>query len=118
MNYKNAGKLDIFLLNYSKIIDDIDMYLGPFADAAQLSSSEIMQKVGIGIDLGHLLLLKFPFISLYLMHTRNFSALMNWIPRELLSFGLPYGGLIEIQRNYEQTCHNYYNQNYNLRKKK
>jgi len=116
MKTKDLSRFDLFLLKYSKFIDDTDMYLGPFADAAQLSASETAQSVGLIADLAHLFLLKGPFIALYLAHTRNFSALLNWIPRELMAFGLPYGGLIEVMRNYEKTCFAYYGltKNYNI----
>jgi hypothetical protein len=52
--------------------------------------------------------LKAPFVALYLARTKDFQALASWVPRELLSLGLPYGGFIEILRSYEKEALRHY----------
>lgn len=101
-------KIDEFILKYATFIDDVDMFIGPFQVAASNSGSEAMNDLNYLVQFAHYGVLKAPFIGIYIARTRNFSALLNWVPREVFSFAAPLGGFIEVLRNYERTVKTYY----------
>jgi len=101
-------KIDRVFVKCARFIDNIDMYLGPFADAAQLSNSEVMNQVGYAADVFQYFFLKIPFATAYLLRTKDINAVCDWIPREIFAVSIPYGGLVEILRNYESCVLKYY----------
>jgi len=101
-------KIDRALIKSAQFIDNIDMYLGPFAEAAQLSSSEAMNQIGYAADIFQYCFLKAPFVVTYMARTRDLSAFAEWIPREMFAIGIPYGGIVEVLRNYESSVLRYY----------
>ncbi len=105
--FTNLSSYDTFLLKYSKTIDDIDVVMSAFGDLSQLSGSEPVRDLGNCIYLAQYTL-KVPFAALYLARTRDFSALLNWVPMEIISAAVPFGGFLEIMRNYEGTTKRYF----------
>lgn len=93
--------LDNFLLEYSKFIDDADMFLGPLSsvlaryDDEFLSYSSTLVKC---VDLG----LKAPFLALYVYRTKDISSIPYLVLKETFALTVPYGGFIEMSRNYEK----------------
>jgi len=86
----------------AKKIDNLDMFLGPFTSALKLSGSEHLQSIGLWLDVGELTFKAF-FASIYVIDSRNYSALLEWIPREIIATLIPYGGLLDISRSYEKV---------------
>lgn len=106
--FEHLKALDKAILKYAHWIDNLDMYLGPYRSAASLTGSETLEGlnwVSKAIDYA---VLKGPFITLYLARTKDYAALMDWIPKEMVSLSVPYGGLIELLRNYERRAMKYY----------
>ena len=89
-------------MNVAKKIDNLDMVLGPFTSALKLSSSEHLQSIGWWLDVGELSF-KAVFASIYVLDSRNYSALLDWIPREIIATLIPYGGLLDVARSYERV---------------
>ncbi|PIN81474.1 hypothetical protein COV13_01075 [Candidatus Woesearchaeota archaeon CG10_big_fil_rev_8_21_14_0_10_32_9] len=89
-------------MSVAKKIDDIDMFLGPFTSALKLSGSEHLQSVGWWLDVGELSLKTF-FAGIYVIESRNYSSLLDWVPREIIATLIPYGGLLDISRSYERV---------------
>ena len=98
---------DLFLLRYSKIVDKVDMFLGPFSEVAKFSDAELIKLGGFcsAIIKG---IIKVPFVSMYLLRTKDFSALYDWGPKELFSYSVPLGGFIDILRSYEKVTYLHY----------
>lgn len=89
-------------LKFARFIDNLDMYIGPFSSALKLSSSEHLSYMGFVLDMGDLAI-KGAFAIGYVIESRNFSALLEWVPREIFSSLMPYGGLVDIARSYERV---------------
>jgi hypothetical protein len=70
-----------------------------------------MNSVAIFSNIAQYGLLKGPFVALYLSRTKDLGALANWIPREIFALGVPFGGTIEILRNYEKVTLRHYGLN-------
>lgn len=102
------SSFDKFLLKYSKTIDNIDMYLGPFADISRENKIPVLEDLSYVANAVEFGLLKIPFAVMYLARTKDFHALLNWVPRELFAVSVPYGSFIEILRNYEKTAFEFY----------
>ncbi len=104
---KHLKKFDVFLLKYSKVVDNVDMFLGPFSEVAKFSDSDLIKSLGFAsaIIKGAI---KIPFVSCYLARTRDFSALYDWVPKEIFSYAVPMGSFIDILRNYEKITYAYY----------
>ncbi len=88
-------------IKFAKTIDNVDMFLGPFTSAMKLSGSESLEYFGWVIDLTELSAKAF-FGLIYAYESKNYSALLDWIPREIFAKSLPYGGLLNIPRSYER----------------
>lgn len=101
------SKYDIFLLKYSRIVDSIDMILGPFSEFAKVSDSQIIKGIGItsSIIKG---VIKIPFVTLYILQTKDYTALYDWVPKEIFSYTAPLGSFIDILRNYEKITFTQY----------
>ncbi|MCF7866901.1 hypothetical protein K9L67_04710 [Candidatus Woesearchaeota archaeon] len=101
-------QIDEFLIKYAKLIDDVDMYTGPFFEARHFTNSEAfhaLANTARTIEYS----LKIPFIALYLGRTKDYMALAEFIPKEIFALNVPYGGLIQIFRRYEKVTKQYYN---------
>ncbi len=105
---KELKTIDKALLTYAHWIDNIDMYLGPARSTLSVSGSDLLEGIGFGIKVLDYGMMKGPFVAAYLARTKDFSALADWIPKELLAVSLPYGGLIEIMRRYEKMAKKHY----------
>ena len=103
----SLNKFDRFLLNYAKLVDDIDMYTGPFFEAKIFTTNETFHTAANLMRITEYSL-KIPFIMLYIGRTKDYSALHEWIPKEIFALNVPYGGLLQIFRRYERTCKSYY----------
>lgn len=95
--------LDNFLLKYSRFIDDVDMFLGPassllnqYDDDFLLYTSSVIKCVDLG--------LKAPFLALYVSKTKDFSSVPYLFLKEAFALSVPYGGFIEVFRNYERVA--------------
>lgn len=99
--------LDKFILKYASFVDDIDMYTGPFFEARYFTDNEVFHTAA---NISRIVeySFKIPFIALYLARTKNYSALHEWIPKELLILGIPYGGFLQVFRRYDRVCKEYY----------
>lgn len=104
---KNLTRYDLFLLKYSKIVDSVDMFLGPISEIAVFSDADLLKTMGFASEIikG---IVKVPFVSLYLARTKHFSALYDWGPKEIFSYAVPFGGLIDILRSYEKITYLHY----------
>ena len=105
---KSADFIDDLLVGWARKIDDIDMYLGPFSEMMRFSSSSFLNEAATYFDAFQYAVLKVPFISLYIAKTRDFSALLDWVPKEMFALSLPGGNFIHIMRNYERITNEYY----------
>ena len=101
---KQLTKYDLFILKYSKVVDSVDMFLGPISEVAKFSDSDFLKTAGFAsaIFKGAI---KVPFVALYLARTKHFSALVDWVPKELFSYSVPLGGFIDILRSYEKITY-------------
>jgi uncharacterized membrane protein required for colicin V production len=98
---------DLFLLKYSRVVDGVDMILGPFSEFAKLSDADIVKSLGFASDIIEGVV-KVPFVVMYLSRTKDFSALYDWVPKELFSYFVPGGSLIDILRSYEKITFIHY----------
>ena len=98
---------DLFLIRYSKVVDSVDMFLGPVSEVAKQSDADLFKLLGLGsaIFKGAI---KVPFVTLYLARTKDFSALGDWVPKEIFSYAFPLGGFIDILRSYEKITYSHY----------
>ncbi len=98
---------DLFLLRYSKVVDSVDMFLGPVSEVARFSDADVIKMAGLcsAVFKGAI---KVPFVSLYLLRTKDFSALFDWVPKEIFSYSVPLGGFIDILRSYEKQAFLHY----------
>jgi hypothetical protein len=98
---------DRFLLKYSRTVDNIDMFLGPISEIAKISDSDIIKTAGL-ITAGIKGIIKIPFITMYLKRTKDYTALYDWIPKEIFSYAVPMGSFIDILRSYEKITFKHY----------
>lgn len=104
---KNFKRYDLFLLKYSRVIDSVDMFLGPISEITKFSDADLMKVAGVGsaIIKG---VIKVPFVFLYLQRTKDYTALYDWVPKEVFSYAVPMGSLIDILRSYEKITFMHY----------
>ncbi len=104
---KELKKFDLFILKYSKLVDRVDMVLGPFSEFAEYSEADLMKSLVITSSLiKHTI--KVPFVALYLARTKDFSALYDWVPKEMFSYFVTGGSFIDVFRSYEKITYNHY----------
>ena len=98
---------DLFLLKYSKVVDNVDMFLGPFSELAKQSDADIITFLGSAANIikG---VIKIPFVACYLARTKDYSALYDWVPKEVFSYAVPMGSFIDILRSYEKITYVHY----------
>ena len=103
----NLDSYDLFLLKYSRVVDRVDMFLGPFSEFAKFSDADIVKSLGVAsaVVKGAF---KVPFVAMYLSKTKDFSALYDWAPKELFSYFVPLGSFIDILRSYEKITFIHY----------
>lgn len=104
---RKLEKHDLFLLKYSKIVDSVDMFLGPISEIAKQSDADIIKTMGLASSIikG---VIKIPFVTLYLHKTKDYTALYDWIPKEVFSYTVPFGSFIDILRSYEKITYIHY----------
>lgn len=100
--------IDDLLIGWARWIDNIDMYTGPFSEMMRCTSSSLLNEVAYYFDVFQYAALKVPFASAYLMRTKNFSALLDWVPKELFAISFPFGNFVQVMRNYERITNEYY----------
>ena len=100
--------IDKALLKYAHWIDNIDLCLGPARSTLAISGSELLESISWGIKVLDYGVMKAPFVAAYLARTRDYSALADWVPKELLAVSLPYGGFLEVMRRYEKVAKKHY----------
>lgn len=107
-NVKSGDVIDDLLIGWARSIDNVDMYLGPFSEMMRFSSSSFLNEAATYFDVFQYAILKVPFVSLYLAKTRDFSALLDWVPQELFAISIPGGSFIQIMRTYERVTNEHY----------
>lgn len=100
-------KFDLFLLKYSKLIDKVDMVLGPVSEFAEYSEADLMQSLVITSSIAKNAI-KIPFVAMYLARTKHFSALYDWVPKEMFSYFIKGGSFIDVFRSYEKITYKQY----------
>jgi hypothetical protein len=108
VNY-SPSKFDSFLIQYAKTIDDVDMFISPLSTLSVWHKSELVHKIGIGLTIFDIAILKTPFVAMYIAKTKDYKSAIEWLGWEALSHAIPYeGGLLNIRRNYENNTNEYY----------
>ncbi len=105
---KQLKLADRVLLHYAHWIDNIDLCLGPARSTLSVSGSDLLESISWGIKILDYGVMKAPFVAAYLARTKDYSALADWVPKELLAVSLPYGGFLEIMRRYEKVAKKHY----------
>ncbi|MFP4568183.1 MAG: hypothetical protein ACLFN8_04520 [Candidatus Woesearchaeota archaeon] len=103
-NVKELKGFDTFLLKYSKVVDSVDMCLGPVSELTKYSDADLIKYIGVASFVVETAV-KFPFVCLYLGRTKDFSALYDWVPKELFSNFVPMGSFVDILRSYEKVTY-------------
>lgn len=105
--FPEIKKFDLFLLKYSKMVDKVDMIIGPFSELARYSEADLMKSLIVASSIVENSM-KIPFVALYLIRTKDFSALYDWVPRELFSYFVTGGSFVDIFRSYEKITFKHY----------
>ncbi|MCF7872232.1 hypothetical protein K9L97_04320 [Candidatus Woesearchaeota archaeon] len=100
--------IDKFLINYATLIDNVDMYTGPFFEAKMFTESETFHQLATATRIAEYTL-KIPFILTYLARTKDLNSITEWIPKEIFAISVPYGGILQIFRRYEKRVKDHYN---------
>ncbi|MGM5481779.1 MAG: hypothetical protein ACQESE_05220 [Nanobdellota archaeon] len=88
------------LLRHSRLVDNLDCFLGPIAAACYLSGSEYLQTAGTILSTVELIGLKLPFVARYLSETKDYKSLIFWLPKEIISNSYPMADVIDIAPVY------------------
>ena len=93
------------LLTQASRVDTIDALLGVTASAFYLSGSETLTTIGMGLNALDLIANKLPFAKTYVRETKDYRALLYWLPKELLASSSPLGGLLDIVPTYRMRTY-------------
>jgi len=98
------------LLSHAELVDKIDRIIGPLESTLQIYGNPFWASVGWVLEMSELLFLKAPFIMKYLQRTKDYDALVSWLPREIIATMVPYGDFIDIMNAYKNRARQYYEQ--------
>jgi len=112
MKFEELKLIDRFLIQYAKSIDNLDMYTGPFFEAARFGKSHVMQNIAFGARVFEYGIMKIPFMGLYVLRTKDFVSFLDWAHKEIFAVTVPGGGLLQIFRRYEKRTLSYYKREY------
>ena len=93
-------KEEVKLLKRAKAIDNIDRFLGVIESSLQVYGPPFWASVGKALEISEVVFLKAPFVYSYLKQTKDYNALYNWLPKEIIAATVPYGDLIDVTRAY------------------
>ena len=88
------------LVKQAKRIDTIDAFTGPLTTALYYSGSSSLQSLGLVISVAEVALLKTPFILSYIAKTKDYTSLLHWVPKEIVSNAFQAGGFLDIVPTY------------------
>ena len=93
---------------YANLVDKIDRITGPLSYLLISSGSENLENLGYALSISELLFLKLPFTISYLSKTKDFKALLYWIPKEIVSNANPINSLLDIFPAYKWRAESFY----------
>ncbi|MGM5480308.1 MAG: hypothetical protein ACQESC_02500 [Nanobdellota archaeon] len=93
--------LESKLYRHSRLVDRIDFVIGPLSALCYASGSEYLEKIGMGLDIFEMAVLKGPFIARYLLKTKDYKALMFWVPKEIIANTYRMAGIIDVAPVYQ-----------------
>ena len=83
------------------LVDAMDLINGPLCYLLISSGSKTLENIGIALSVSEILFSKIPFVTSYIRQTKDYKALIYWVPKEILANSIPVNGLLDIFPAYK-----------------